>query len=177
MIVLRLPEAERPDYKWPQGPVYRGNLAKVLSGLEYATLSCIGDVVTMHCLQAGITPTLAAIDGYTRRRDMEGTSDIPRLASAAGMNIARIQNPRGSISLDAFEAVCNTLESRRPTLLLVEGEEDLLALPAIACSPPGGIVIYGVPAVGATVVRVNLLRSRLAQLRLLRFIPRDVHPL
>lgn len=170
MIVLHLPPRHRPDFKWPRGPVYRGQVEKLLARLGHESLSCIGDVVTRTCLRAGLKPTLTAVDGATRRRS-EDVTDTLSLARRLGMPIRRVRNPPGALSLDAIESVCAALQSRRPTLLLVDGEEDLLALPAIACSPPGGLVVYGAPGLGAVVVRVTLLKARDAQQRILSLEP------
>ncbi|MEB3862064.1 MAG: GTP-dependent dephospho-CoA kinase family protein [Desulfurococcales archaeon] len=172
MIALSLPARARPDFKWPRGPIYRGRVGGLLARLNPTTLSCIGDVVTRTCLGSGLRPTLAAIDGFTRRGVEAGIDDLVGSASRFGMRVYRVVNPRGALSVDAVEAVCGALGSREPTLLLVDGEEDLLALPAIACTPEGGIVVYGAPGVGAVVVRVDLARAREAQLRMLMLAPR-----
>ncbi|MCE4601746.1 MAG: GTP-dependent dephospho-CoA kinase family protein [Desulfurococcales archaeon] len=174
MIALSLPARIRPDFKWPRGPIYRGRVHELLAHLKPITLSCIGDIVTRTCLDSGLTPTLAAIDGFTRRDLTTTTNELLDRASRMGMEVYKISNPRGTVSVDAIEAVCRALRLRAPTLLLVDGEEDLLALPALACSPEGGVVVYGAPGMGAVILQVDLLRAREAQLRMLMLRPIEV---
>lgn len=45
-------------------------------------------------------------------------------------------------------------------LLLVDGEEDLLALPAIVHAPIGGVVYYGQPQQGLVEVMVTEEKKR-----------------
>jgi hypothetical protein len=47
------------------------------------------------------------------------------------------------------------LESDNPIRILVKGEEDLAALPAIALAPISSVVIYGLPDEGAVSVIVT----------------------
>jgi len=67
----------------------------------------------------------------------------------------KVRNPAGTISLEALEAVKEALKGGEAVLLLVEGEEDLLALAAIAYAPEGSLVFYGQPGEGLVAVKVN----------------------
>jgi hypothetical protein len=40
-------------------------------------------------------------------------------------------------------------------MILVEGEEDLLVLPAVFFLPLGGVVLYGLPKKGLVICNVN----------------------
>ena len=47
------------------------------------------------------------------------------------------------------------MDSDKPIQILVKGEEDLAALPAIAMAPLSSVIIYGLPDKGAVLVRVT----------------------
>ena len=69
--------------------------------------------------------------------------------------VINVRNPPGTISNKAWEAVCQASKDDDTVAILVDGEEDLLALPAIICSPSGSLVVYGQPHKGIVLVRVN----------------------
>ncbi len=52
--------------------------------------------------------------------------------------------------------------------IVINGEEDLAALPAIAMAPISSVIIYGLPDKGAVVVRVTEDKKKEIQLLLNR---------
>ncbi len=52
-------------------------------------------------------------------------------------------------------ALENAFEGHGSVLIRVEGEEDLVTLPAIALAPHGFTVVYGLPDKGAVLVKVD----------------------
>ncbi|MEM2052127.1 MAG: DUF359 domain-containing protein, partial [Candidatus Caldarchaeum sp.] len=69
-----------------------------------------------------------------------------------GYAVRRITNPAGTITPEAAAAVVETVRAGHGALL-VEGEEDLLALPALSVLPDTGLLVYGQPGQGYVVVR------------------------
>ena len=61
----------------------------------------------------------------------------------------------GYIAKDAIIAIKQWAKNPKTTLLVVDGEEDLLALPAIAYVPLGNVVFYGQPQEGLVQVIVT----------------------
>lgn len=57
--------------------------------------------------------------------------------------------------MDVIRALREGLAREEPTTILVEGEEDLVALPAIAVAPEGAHVVYGQPGEGMVHVDVT----------------------
>ncbi|MEB3773725.1 MAG: DUF359 domain-containing protein [Desulfurococcales archaeon] len=168
---LKLPDKLRKDFQAIRGEVYRGDFTPLLSGLSPNGISCIGDIVSRYCIQLQESAMLLVIDGKTRRTSRIDEDPLVRMAVERGYRVRRVVNPPGGITYEAIEVVCSAIENRVNSLILVEGEEDMLALPAIACTRPGGLVIYGIPGIGATLVKVNLLVSREAQTRFLELRP------
>jgi uncharacterized protein (UPF0218 family) len=52
-------------------------------------------------------------------------------------------------------ALRRALSTDNPTTILVDGEEDLVALPAIVAAPEGASVVYGQPDEGMVHVQVT----------------------
>ncbi len=128
------------------GPVYTGEtLLRLLSRLDGAV--CVGDYVSSICCRVLEGKRLVVVvDGATRREvvaPLECDADC----------IVEVSNPRGGLSLEAYQAACKSLEEPcgRRILVRVSGEEDMMALAFIDCSDLP--VIYGLPEVGSVVVK------------------------
>ena len=62
-----------------------------------------------------------------------------------------------------MESIKDAFGTRKPARVLVNGEEDLLAIPAIIFAPEGSSLFYGQPGQGIVMVTVDTaakLRSR-----------------
>jgi len=108
----------------------------------------VGDRVTETAQQLGRTPEVQVVDGY-ERRERRAPPDIPyvRLLKAA--------NPPGVITRAADSAVRSAVEGLKPARVLIDGEEDLLAIIAIDAAPIGSSVYYGQPGTGVVLVTVD----------------------
>jgi hypothetical protein len=69
-------------------------------------------------------------------------------------HIFRTQNRAGTIESGAWQTIDKAMRKGN-SLVMVDGEEDLLALPAILLSPDKSLVVYGQPSVGIVLVRVS----------------------
>jgi len=161
--VFLLPERHRRFFAWPRGLVYRGDFTGLLEG---SPIACIGDVVSRYCVKTSAEHLVLVVDGKTRRSTrVEGLGE-------EGFRAVRITNPSGSLSVEAYETMCRVLREKGRWLVTVMGEEDMVALAALACTRAGGTVVYGVPGVGATIIRVVREVAREAQSRILVLEPR-----
>ncbi|TYT61113.1 DUF359 domain-containing protein [Natrialba swarupiae] len=131
------------------GPV-ETDAATLLESVD-GTLIAVGDVVTDHLLRAGRDPDVALVDERTKRRDVD---EAIRERVAADPDL-EATNPPAEISADAVRTLLEALAREEPTTVLVDGEEDLLALPAIVAAPEGASVVYGQPDEGMVHVRVT----------------------
>ena len=164
---LKLPSNIRIDFAIPRGMVLSGE--KLISYLKNNCKKTIavGDVVTETLLENMLIPVLAIIDGHTRR-GIETNTVLSHFDE-----ILNLHNPPGLITQEAIEVICEKLsyEKSKRTLIVVEGEEDMLALPSIACSPIGYCIVYGVPGVGAAVIKVGETERYTASSRILSLKP------
>ena len=138
-VVVELPAALRPELKEPLGPIYTDAGALVRDAGR--PLVAVGDVVTYHIVRAGEPPDVALVDGRTKRDAV----DEEIAAGIGGFDREmRVENPPATVTDDLLS-----------TLVVVDGEEDLAALPAVLAVPEGGSVVYGQPDEGMVLVAAD----------------------
>jgi GTP-dependent dephospho-CoA kinase len=149
---LKLTPSIRRRLKRPLGRLFR---APELSGEEFsATLDrarmvvTVGDRVTESIYEMGRTPDVQVVD-QVERRVKRKAPEIPfeRLIEA--------KNPAGVITGEAIQALRQAFEGDLPARVLIHGEEDLLAIPAVDQAPLGSVVFYGQPGEGVVAVVVD----------------------
>lgn len=152
--LYRLPETLRKVFKKPFGTIYKSTAAlheKVHEILEKRLfLVVVGDISLRTVQSFSVTPHIAVIDFKAER------SPLPPYTPQAFDHASRVYNPPGYISEEALKALFQAVKALpATTCLIVEGEEDLLALPLFFLLPRGSYVIYGQPKEGAVVVEVT----------------------
>lgn len=145
-----LPNTERDAFKDPLGPIYED--ADALLADAGPPIVAVGDVVTYHLAAAGAIPSVSIVDGATEREPI--AEAVERGLPAADREVA-VENPAGSLTEPLLEALATALSATGSTLLRVDGEEDLAALPAVMMAPEGGSVVYGQPGEGMVLVAVT----------------------
>ena len=154
-MLFRLTEELRRELKEPLGELIKGPIPepylRIKDELRGKTVITVGDVVTENVLKLGISPSLALYDLRTKRADY--SPDIN--AKAVFMTVS---NPPGTITkalLDAIRKAFRLVERGRPVHILVSGEEDLGAIPAVLYAPYGSVVLYGQPDEGVVLIKVT----------------------
>jgi hypothetical protein len=66
-----------------------------------------------------------------------------------------VENPAGELSESILRALTEAIDAPGPQVLDVDGEEDLVTLPAVVAAPDGASVVYGQPDVGMVCIRVT----------------------
>ena len=158
MKVFCLPDELRSELRKLHGKLYRGDghetARRIINDLNNpAKIISVGDIVTFNLLSAGLVPNISFVDDRTKRvrapdKIMDGTKH-PRFKTI------QVENPSGTITEGLMRELSKALESDNPIRILVKGEEDLAALPAIALAPISSVVIYGLPDEGAVSVIVT----------------------
>ena len=108
----------------------------------------VGDRVTESLHALGRTPDVQVVD-EVERRVKRAAPDVPFV------RLLRAANPAGTITLGAIQAVTSALEGVKPARVLIDGEEDLLAIPAIEAAPVGSSLYYGQPGEGVVMVLID----------------------
>ena len=137
----------------PIGTLFKGtvkeNVPKVKKWLEdndisNPTLICVGDVVSNAFLSDTVLAELlkmCIIDEKTKRGKYEMDSTI------LDFNRILISNPAGLITHSSIQTIKVNLASDAKSIIIVDGEEDLLVLPVILFSAENTYVVYGQPPV------------------------------
>lgn len=128
---------------------------KIISAVKGGRVMAVGDATTERLLAFGIIPDIAVVDGKERRYKR----GYPEFDSV----VITCKNPAGGISKQAVDALKQALKAKPPVRVVVEGEEDLLALPVFAISPDGAVVLYGQPLEGLVVVRITPAKRKQAK--------------
>lgn len=152
----RLPEEHRNAFRTPYGRLYP-SIEEARVCLQRGIILSVGDVVTHNLVAAGLYPTVAVVDGFTARHVPVPPPRIP------GARILQVQNPAGCLTDDLALAVREALRSP-PTLIVVNGEEDLAVVPLALAAPDGAVLVYGQPGEGVVVSRIDAEQRRLATL-------------
>ena len=160
--VLELQPVLRSELKDPFGPVST-DTAAVLDTAGTPLLT-VGDIVTYHTLQAGHVPDVGFVDERTERAAVDDEVregiDPDRFD-----RVVTVENPPATLTAALLDALADALATDERTLVRVEGEEDLAALPAIAAAPDGASVLYGQPGEGVVHVTIDdAVRGRVVSL-------------
>jgi len=148
--MLTLPDDLRGSFKEPFGSVYTDPEA-LLSDAGRPVIA-VGDVVTYHLRRAGHAPAVAIVDGKTKREAVD--AEI-REALEDPAHRRDVENPPGALSESLLAALSEAVAAEEPITIVVDGEEDLAALPAVLVAPLGGTVVYGQPDEGMVLVDVT----------------------
>ena len=149
-VVLELPDALRSELKEPLGPIFTD--AETLLSHAVEPIVAVGDVVTYHLLQAGHVPAVAFVDEKTKRQ----TVDDEIREGITGFDCERtIDNPPATLTAELLEMLRTGIDEGATTLVRVDGEEDLAAVPAILAVPEGASVVYGQPDQGMVLVTAD----------------------
>jgi len=128
----------------PNSGINKGFFAK----LKNKRIITVGDRTTEVISGAGLDIAMEIVDGRERR--------VSRNPPDSHFQIqVNVRNPPGEITDQAVNAIRECLKDEQRVRIYVDGEEDLLTLPSIYFSDVGGFVLYGQPAQGIVLVRVD----------------------
>ncbi len=139
-------------------PQQTGRQLKELVKKEKAPcIISVGDIVSKALLELGIKPHIMIIDGKAMRKQIQ-------LLEVEAKNRILLKNPAGMLTPLTWVAIAEALRRKTPTLVMVEGEEDLLTLVAVLEAPENALVAYGLPNEGVVVVKADATAKRKANL-------------
>ena len=162
---LILPQVLRSTLAKPIG-VCISNGKKIITPKDLVI--SVGDTTTEALLSQGIVPTLSIIDFQARRKAFDWKKDVWDML-IKNRDIAYFESGPGFINKKVMGAIKNWSKQQKPTLFIIDGEEDLLVLPAILYAPIGSVVYYGQPNEGIIEVIVTTEKKTLVQKLLNQF--------
>jgi len=168
---LILPKDLRRTLTKPIGVVIADG-APIPVSLTNTRIISVGDTTTANLLSQGIVPTLAIIDFHVQRQQFDWEKTLWEKLVKDRL-VSYFTSGPGFISHDVMDAIARWSEHPKQTLFIIDGEEDLLVLPAILYAPQGILVYYGQPDKGIIQVLVTSKMKNKVQTLLSQFIP---HP-
>ncbi|MHA2187273.1 MAG: DUF359 domain-containing protein [Candidatus Thorarchaeota archaeon] len=158
----RLETNRRSDLKAPKGDVFHvkegppeQRVVKRLNEEQPLQVIAVGDVTCATIIEAGFQPDVSVVDGITKRGKFEGTFTAEEEYV--------IFNPAATIYPEAWSAIDTAINDGVKSLVIVEGEEDLMGFPAVLLAPIGSVMLYGQPDVGIVWVPVTDENQNLAK--------------
>jgi len=123
-------------------------LKQILKERKIAAIIVVGDYTARRVIERGLDADVYILDNMIMRKPTQPLSlDLEQTI--------HVRNPAGEITREAWIAVKQAIQSKKRTKVMINGEEDLLTLPAILFSPIGSWVIYGQPKEGLVAVEVS----------------------
>ena len=154
VIQFRPREEDVQRLKSPLGSLLSGPPSETMSKLRTLIkeknpprIIAAGDVVSRETLVSAIRVHLRIIDNKTLRKSI-ASPEFP------GKRF-HVKNPAGVVTMEAWEAIKKAMKENSEAVILVDGEEDLLALPSVLEAPVNSFVLYGQPSEGLVVVIVT----------------------
>jgi len=154
----------RQELRNPLGTLIRGTpeetkdeLRNLIQKERPEHMISIGDIASQSLLELGIKPQIVIVDGKAMRQQVKSFKTEAR-------EKITIENPAGTLTPQAWITLDKATARKQPTLIIVEGEEDLLTLVAVLEAPDKWTVVYGQPQEGVVIVKVNATTKHKANL-------------
>lgn len=154
VLWLYATEILRDELKRPLGQLVTGSVRECIKELNEFILRenptgifLVGDTIARTAIESGINPDVIIIDKMEMRQRALSFKHNQ-------LHVFHTSNTRGTISLESWKTVEEAI-SRGNSVVLVDGEEDLLTLIVILSAPSGSFVVYGQPNQGIVIVRVS----------------------
>jgi len=152
---LVLKDKLRQELRNPLGTLIRGTpqqtgkeLEELIRKEKTQCIISVGDIVSEALLELGIKPHIMIIDGKAMRKQIQ-------LLEVEARNRILLNNPAGTLTPLTWVATAEALRRKDHTVIIVEGEEDLLTLVAVLEAPEDALVAYGLPNEGVVVARAD----------------------
>jgi len=153
---------ERASLKTPKGEVYDAKdgkpeerIVQRIKDESPVKVIAVGDMTSDTILREGYSPDVMIVDGITKRG--------PYGKQFSASQEFTIYNPAAVIYPEAWSAVNTAIHDPEKSLIIVDGEEDLIGFPAVLLAPNGSAVLYGQPDVGIVWIPVNEENKKIAR--------------
>ena len=116
----------------------------------------VGDTVSQNLTRYHIPVDVMIVDNRVLREP------IQPIEAEAEVTV-HVRNPPSTITPEAWTTIKHALEQNQRTKVIVDGEEDLLAIVAVMQAPADSLVIYGQPHEGVVVIKVTAQTKEMMQ--------------
>jgi len=155
VVVYSLTSELRMKLKSPIGTLIRGNFSETMQKFKDIVTNekpniriSVVNTVLKNLVKNKVPLKISIIDNKCMRKKAHPTYFPVE-------KTIYVKNPQGSITEDAILAIQDAMKINGHVKIVVDGEEDLLALIAIFYAPENSLVVYGQPYEGIVVVKVT----------------------
>ncbi len=162
---IYLPKELKERLRKPLGKIFCGSESDILETgsllINYIKkyqpkiLIIVGDIISYSLIKNNLIPSITIVDFHSKRKAIN--EEIKKFINY-DFHFQVINQP-STLSKNTVKTIQNVvkefLTKKRNQKIFVEGEEDLLVLPAIIFSPLKCLIVYGHWQYGAIVVEVN----------------------
>jgi len=145
----------RARLKPPLGALLKGSFSQTIKEFEkqikakpHTMIISVGDALSKALLENNIFPKVLIVDFVVMRKPIEPFA-------TENYDTVNVKNSPGTISDESWTAIESAIKRSSKVKVVVEGEEDLLALVAILTAPENALVVYGQPHEGMVMVEVT----------------------
>ena len=150
---MQLPDDLRDQLKNPLGSLISDNDPNkeniIKNFFAESIIITVGDRTTENMLQLGLKPQIQIIDGLEKRNQCIVPAD-----DTVNTKLS-CRNPPGEITEESIQVIQKAFSCESPVRIMVDGEEDLLVIPACIHAPENSIVMYGQPNEGLVIVTIT----------------------
>jgi len=111
---------------------------KILKREKFKKIITVGDYCSLN-----LASDIKIFDGKIRRRKIKKILPYS----------LKCKNKRGTIQKEVWFVIKKAIKENKN--VFVEGEEDLLTIPAVLLAPKNSLVVYGIPKRGISLIKVN----------------------
>lgn len=156
----RLTSLQRRELKSPLGLLIEGSfdetikkLKKLIEKEKPSMIISVGDAVSESLIKKDVFPNVFIVDNKVMRKPITSFS-------AETEETVYVNNPPGTLTEEALREIQRVLKEKKQRVkIVVDGEEDLLTLPAVLYAPENSLVVYGQPQRGIVAVKVTKLEK------------------
>ncbi|QQG43888.1 MAG: pantetheine-phosphate adenylyltransferase [Candidatus Roizmanbacteria bacterium] len=155
-------ESLRKDLRRPLGfVVYQKNKSLLetaqvaineIKKLKPVMVISVGDIISASLKKMGLTPDLTIIDLRSKRKSLVSEKKLIKFKN-------RLTNKPGSLNYKTTSFLRSRIKRMiyedKKNQILIKGEEDLLALPAVFFAPLNSVVVYGQFDLGIVLIKVT----------------------
>ena len=126
---------------------------------ESVKIVTVGDTTTQKFIEFGYTPDLSIIDNKEKRKTKSNKLELQV------DKIIYCENRPGELNIQVMDLIKKITSIKFNKIqIIIEGEEDLIALPLFMYSPNKWTIFYGQPNEGLVMVEMNNDRRKRARL-------------
>jgi cytidyltransferase-like protein len=145
---LVLPENLRFALQKPWGQV----INEIPNDLDASRVVAVGDATAQRFNAKNLGQFLSIVD-FLINREVK-FSQLSEMGFT-GQQILQVKNPAGAIAPELFQVIETVFKTKMPTVIQIDGEDDLAVLPVLLIAPLGFNIFYGQPNEGLVQVIVS----------------------